>query len=48
MRPPYYLSYYRDHETTGRPYEAASGKFILITCSIVLTGLVAVAFFSGL
>lgn len=48
MRPPYYLFYYRDHETVGRPYEAAGGRFVLVTCSIILTGLVAVAFLSGM
>lgn len=48
MRPPYYLFYYRDHDAAGRPYEAPNGKFVLLTCSIVLAGIIAVAFFSGL
>lgn len=48
MRPPYYLFYYRDHETVGRAYEAAGGQFVLVTCSIILTGLIAVVFLSGM
>lgn len=50
MRPPYYLFYYRDYGSTERPHEtnqSGTGRFALITCSIVMAGLIAVAFLSG-
>lgn len=50
MRPPYYLFYYRDGSFANRPRAAAEAKgdrFILIACSIVMAGLIAVAFLSG-
>jgi hypothetical protein len=46
MRPPYYLLHYRCEAQRHR--EAAPGeRFGLVACSVVLAGLIAVAFLSG-
>ncbi|MNL90055.1 hypothetical protein D3C87_2208130 [compost metagenome] len=50
MRPPYYLFYYRDGTFDNRPRAAVAprgDRFILVACSIVMAGLIGVAFLSG-
>jgi hypothetical protein len=50
MRPPYYLLHYRSDLSGGRPLEAVETKgsrFVLFSCSIIMAGLIAVAFLSG-
>ena len=50
MRPPYYLFYYRDGSLDNRPRAVVAprgDRFILVACSIVMAGLIGVAFLSG-
>lgn len=50
MRPPYYLLQHRSSPSRGHTHaamETRGSRFVLFTCSIVLAGLIAVAFLSG-
>ncbi|KFL32633.1 hypothetical protein JP75_00270 [Devosia riboflavina] len=50
MRPPYYLLHYRNGLSGDQPHEVVEtkgGRFVLFTCSIIMAGLIAIAFLSG-